>query len=166
MIFETEFGDETYRVSVIEKDGRFYATINDDAQSVVDIDQKDTTYSLLMDEHSFEIDMATDGNCNYNVYVNGKPYDLNVQNENRKLRKLMRGDKFAGQEVMVSKMPGKIIKVLKQGGDEVKIGESVLVMEAMKMENEMLAPIDGVIKELSVSEGDVIEAGTTLAVFE
>ena len=54
------------------------------------------------------------------------------------------------------------MKVNVEVGDEVAEGEGVLIIEAMKMENEIPAPIDGVVKDVSVAEGDTVEAGTNL----
>ncbi len=64
-----------------------------------------------------------------------------------------------------SQMPGKIVRVLVKAGDEVKKGQSLLVMEAMKMENEIKSPQDGVIKEVRVAEGQAVETGSELANF-
>ena len=64
-----------------------------------------------------------------------------------------------------SQMPGKIVRVLVTAGAEVKKGQSLLVMEAMKMENEIKSPQDGVIKDVKVSEGQAVETGAELLQF-
>jgi len=64
-----------------------------------------------------------------------------------------------------SQMPGKIVRVLVKAGAEVKKGQSILVMEAMKMENEIKAPQDGVIAEVKVQEGQAVETGAELLSF-
>ena len=63
---------------------------------------------------------------------------------------------------VTTSMPGNIVDVLVKEGDEVQAGDPVLIIEAMKMENEIASPIDGTIREISVSEGDTVEAGTAL----
>ncbi len=60
-------------------------------------------------------------------------------------------------------MPGKILAVKKKVGDAVKSGEAILVLEAMKMENEIVAPQDGTVASINVSVGDAVESGATLA---
>jgi|GEM_PF-19561 len=60
-------------------------------------------------------------------------------------------------------MPGKILAVKKKVGDAVKSGEAILVLEAMKMENEIVAPQDGTVASINVSVGDAVESGSTLA---
>ena len=63
-------------------------------------------------------------------------------------------------------MPGLIIRYLKQVGDAVKKGEGVVVLEAMKMENALVAPCDGVVKAVKFASGDNVAKGATLVVIE
>jgi biotin carboxyl carrier protein len=63
-------------------------------------------------------------------------------------------------------MPGKVIELRVQVGDRVSAGDTVLVLEAMKMEHPMHATEDGVVREVRVTEGEQVEAGTLLLVVE
>ncbi|HYI35163.1 MAG TPA: biotin/lipoyl-containing protein, partial [Thermoleophilaceae bacterium] len=65
---------------------------------------------------------------------------------------------------LASPMPGSVWKVLAAAGDEVEKGQPLLVIEAMKMEHEIVAPVAGPLEELRVAEGDQVDAGTILAV--
>ena len=65
-----------------------------------------------------------------------------------------------------AQMPGKILRVLAKQGQAVAQGQPLLVMEAMKMENEIKAPVDGTVREILVSEGGRVSEGDTLAVVE
>ena len=67
-----------------------------------------------------------------------------------------------GSGSVVAPMPGTILKVLKASGDAVKAGEVVLILEAMKMENEITAPVDGTIESLSLTEGSTVAGGDLL----
>ncbi|MBR4514735.1 MAG: biotin/lipoyl-binding protein [Lachnospiraceae bacterium] len=69
----------------------------------------------------------------------------------------------AGSIVVAAPMPGKIINVKANVGQSVKKGEVILLLEAMKMENEVVAPEDGTVASINVSAGDTVEAGDTLA---
>ena len=69
----------------------------------------------------------------------------------------------AGSISVNSPMPGKIISVKANVGDAVKRGDEILILEAMKMENEIVAPEDGTVASINVSSGDSVEAGTVLA---
>ena len=70
----------------------------------------------------------------------------------------------AGAGTISAPMSGTILKTLVAVGDAVKSGQCVLVLEAMKMENEIFAPCDGTVKELSVSQGAAVQPGQTLMV--
>jgi len=63
-------------------------------------------------------------------------------------------------------MPGSVFKMLVSPGDEVKKGQTLLVFEAMKMENDLTSPADGTVRDINVSEGDAINVGDTLIVIE
>jgi len=63
-------------------------------------------------------------------------------------------------------MPGMVLRIKKQSGDQVEMGESVLILEAMKMENDLRAPSSGVIKEILVKEGQSVEKDTILLTIE
>lgn len=65
-----------------------------------------------------------------------------------------------------TQMPGKVVRILVKQGSEVTAGDSVLVVEAMKMQNEMKSPKDGIVKEIRVEEGATVNAGDVLAVIE
>lgn len=67
-------------------------------------------------------------------------------------------------EQVASPMPGTILNVLVKAGDTVKEGQNLMVLEAMKMENEILAPVGGVVAQLNVSKGATVNTGDILAV--
>ena len=72
----------------------------------------------------------------------------------------------SGPQRVVSPMPGKIVRVLVKAGDPVTAKQGLVVVEAMKMENELRAARDGRVRELSVAEGQSVDAGTVLLVVE
>ena len=72
----------------------------------------------------------------------------------------------AGQEVVEAPMPGNIWKIVASEGQMVKAGDTLLILEAMKMENEILAPRDGKVVSISTSEGSAVNTGDKLVVIE
>jgi biotin carboxyl carrier protein len=71
-----------------------------------------------------------------------------------------------GRQTVVATMPGRVVRVLVAPGDRVTAKQAVVVVEAMKRENEMRAPKDGLVREVSVKEGAAIEAGALLVVID
>lgn len=70
----------------------------------------------------------------------------------------------AGGDAVTSPMPGNILKVMVKAGDSVKRGQVLLILEAMKMENEIVAPKDGVVQAVNVNEGNTVDTGASLVV--
>ncbi|WP_048148455.1 acetyl-CoA carboxylase biotin carboxyl carrier protein subunit [Palaeococcus ferrophilus] len=68
----------------------------------------------------------------------------------------------AGGNAVTAPMPGKILRILVKEGEEVKTGQGLLVLEAMKMENEIPSPMDGVVKAIHVREGETVDTGQLL----
>lgn len=71
-----------------------------------------------------------------------------------------------GEGAVATQMPGAIVRVLVEAGQAVEEGDVLVVVEAMKMENEFKAPFDGTVTEVSVAAGQAVEAGTVLCVLE
>jgi biotin carboxyl carrier protein len=86
----------------------------------------------------------------YKVYRGFKPSGLNK----------------GGTGALITQMPGKVVKVMKKEGDQVVKGETVLILEAMKMENEIKSGADGIIKSVNVKEGQALEAGFLMVEIE
>ncbi|HVA87417.1 MAG TPA: biotin/lipoyl-containing protein, partial [Candidatus Saccharimonadales bacterium] len=76
------------------------------------------------------------------------------------------GAGISGPQRLVAPMPGKVVRVLVAPGDTVKARQPLVVVEAMKMENELRSPKDGVVRDVKVGEGMSVEAGSLLAVVE
>ncbi|MES2528202.1 MAG: acetyl-CoA carboxylase biotin carboxyl carrier protein subunit [Bdellovibrionota bacterium] len=86
----------------------------------------------------------------YKVYRGFKPSGLNK----------------GGAGALITQMPGKLVKIFKKIGDTVVKGETVLILEAMKMENEIKSGADGTIKSINVKEGQALEAGFLMVEIE
>lgn len=130
--------------------------------------------SLLIDHKSYDVDLERIAKKNdtldgrIHVRVRGRVLRFEILDERRMKMKEAQGFRFdvGGVVSIDSPMPGKIIKILKKEGDEVKEGEGVIVVEAMKMENELRTPKAGKVRDIKVKEGDAVEAGAKLATIE
>ncbi|HEY8459114.1 MAG TPA: biotin/lipoyl-containing protein [Blastocatellia bacterium] len=100
------------------------------------------------------------------VIVNGKRIPVAARDKKHLRGHAGSGAGASGQVKLSSPMPGKVVRVLLKAGDEVAANQGVLVVEAMKMQNEVQSPKAGKIAEIKVSEGQTVNAGETLAVIE
>lgn len=118
---------------------------------------------------------------NYTITVNGNVYDVTVEEGGqggaaapretapKKTAPKAAAPKAAapaggaGAVKINAPMPGKILSVKAQAGQAVKKGDVIMILEAMKMENEIVAPQDGTVAGINVSAGDSVEAGAVLA---
>ena len=117
---------------------------------------------------------------NYRITVNGNEYDVAVEEvgaststsapkaapkaaPKKAAKAAPKASAGAGSVKVSSPMPGKILSVKKNVGDSVSKGDTILVLEAMKMENDIVAPEDGTIASIDVNEGASLEAGAVLA---
>ena len=107
---------------------------------------------------------------NYTITVNGNVYEVTVEegftgaaSAPAAAPKAAAPAGAAGAVAVTAPMPGKILGVKASAGQAVKKGQVILVLEAMKMENEIVAPQDGTIATINVATGDSVEPGATLA---
>lgn len=107
----------------------------------------------------------------YKVTVNGTPYEITLEEISAADVKTAPATApapaapvSAEGEKVTAPMPGNILEVKVQNGASVKKGDVLLILEAMKMENEIMAPADGTVKSINVAKGATVETGTVLCV--
>jgi len=125
-----------------------------------------TLYSIIEDGRQFEAMVDEKGAHSFDVTVSGRLFHLEAVDVRTKLLSGQAAHVATGPQGVEAEMPGKVIKVSAAVGDTVSEGQGVVIIEAMKMENEIAAPIDGVVKSMVVAEGDTVDAGTPLFTVE
>jgi biotin carboxyl carrier protein len=118
-------------------------------------------YSILIDGRSYEA-RVEEGPSALVVVIDGRRFEIEARDPRRFARKSGRGGTDGVQSV-AAPMPGKVVRVLVAVGDEVTAGQGLLVVEAMKMQNEMKAPRAGKVLSLHAGPGATVTAGETLA---
>ncbi len=126
----------------------------------------DGSYSLIHDAKNYQVEVESIDVDNKEVVLllNGNPYTCKVSTELDLLIKDMGllSAKSAKLKEIKAPMPGKVIEVLVKESDEIKKGDSLLILEAMKMENVIKAPHDLVVKSVKVKLGQAVEKGAVL----
>lgn len=148
-----------------------YVAVVDGKEYHVDFQQiNETIYSVIIDGKSYAVDM-TDKGDKYDIIVNGDHFNVEVLDELKRLMKIRGSSSVEGRQVIEAPMPGYIWKMLKEVGDEVKAGEPIMILVAMKMENEIKSPKNGVIQEIFVKASEnpqesTVAMGDKLAIVE
>ncbi len=156
-VFEIKFDKEGF--SVNGKSGEW------DIQKI-----KSNLFNILFEGKSFEAELLKmdPENKTVHVKINNKPIELKVEDEYDQLLHKLGMDKALTKKVneLKAPMPGLVLRILVEEGQAIKQGDSLLVLEAMKMENVLKSMGDGVIKQLKVKAGDKVEKNQLLIVME
>ncbi len=150
-----------------ERAGRL-EILNDGGKREVDwAEATPQTYSILLDGKSYDVRIEKgraddeEGGAVYTVHVGAGVYRVKLRDPRRTRRSGASGA-HEGARNIHAPMPGKVVKVLATVGQAVKAGDSLLVIEAMKMQNEIRAPRDAQVETIRVAEGEGVEAGALL----
>lgn len=167
MAYIAKLDNVEYKVDVDEVEANKFEVTIDDKSYIIDTQLTESNvYSLIVNGESFETDVdSKDGT--FNVMTEGDLFKIEVMDE-LKLKMLARrgGGAAEGKQIIKSEMPGAIIDVKVKVGDEVKEGDVLLILEAMKMQNEIKSPKDGEVKEVFVKAGENINADAKMIVVE
>jgi biotin carboxyl carrier protein len=163
--FEAEHGGRTVPVEVTGGAGRYTlviegATVTGDARQTVE-----GIWSILWDGASYVADV-TERETGYAVDVEGERYTIRVEEESRYLIRTRGATGAERGQVLKAPMPGKVTLVEVTVGQTVAPGDGLIVLEAMKMENEFKAAVAGTIKEIRVEAGQAVNPGDVLVVIE
>ncbi|MBC7795069.1 MAG: biotin/lipoyl-binding protein [Clostridia bacterium] len=152
-----EVGPERYRFIL---DGR-----------VIDVDARainETNMSIVLDDHAYNIESERVADGSQNLLLRGEVVSVDVLDLRKsRLRKVQEGARSdGGPAEITSPMPGKVVAVLVKEGQEVTQGQGLIVVEAMKMENELRSPRAGIVRELKAKEGAAVDSGAALCTVE
>ena len=175
MFYQVTVGQKTYRIELqsledpsatpVASKGQWRTQL-DGRELVIDASQVGAnTLSLLIGGQSFEVrrGQTQDGQ---RIFARGKAYAVSIEDP-RSLRSRKRaGLDDAGPQKLVSSMPGKVVRVLAHEGDEVAAGQGLVVVEAMKMQNEVRSPKLGKLIKMLAKSGKNVDAGEVLAIVE
>lgn len=121
-------------------------------------------YSVLLDGRSYEARIEQSDSCVI-VFIDGHRFEIEVHDPRRWSRPAGRPG-AEGRLNVAAPMPGKVVRLLVAEGESVEAGQGLLVVEAMKMQNEMKAPKAGRVVSLAAREGATVTAGEVLAAIE
>jgi biotin carboxyl carrier protein len=166
MNYIATIGEQEVKVSVEEVGIACYKVTIDGTEHLVDAHRlQESLWSVLNGMRAFEVDVQNREDA-FEVLIGGDCYKFSMVNEQQKALARAGRKGSAGMALVTSPMPGKVVKLLVEKGEEVQADQGVIVIEAMKMENELKSAVAGTVKEIFVKDGEVVESGAKLLLVE
>jgi biotin carboxyl carrier protein len=162
MKLNAELNGEKHEIEIKREGATVFARVNERQYELEASEVERDVYLFKYNHQIFEIYVAPNGIVN----LGNHQLEISITDPKR-----LRGSGASqasadGIAEIKTAMPGKLVRVLTEVGAEIKQGEGVLVVEAMKMQNEMKSPKDGTVKEIRFAEGSTVNAGDVLAIIE
>jgi biotin carboxyl carrier protein len=164
MIYDVTIAGKSYRLELDRVDGRWRCRLDGRTIEADAVMVRPDVLSLRIGDRSYEVKIErADGAVQ--ISLRGRPFVAEVRDP-RSLRGRARAADEHGPRKLTASMPGKVVRVLVDEGNEIEAGAGVVVVEAMKMQNEVKSPKKGTIQKILVSEGTTVSAGDVLAIVE
>jgi biotin carboxyl carrier protein len=165
MVYEVIVNGKSHRLELEKAAGGWECRLNGQPVNIDAAITRRDVLSLLVDGHAYEIkreQIAAD----LRMWVGTAGFAVEVRDP----RSLRSGNRAAGDEKgprkIVAPMPGRIVRLLVTENSEVEVGQGIVVVEAMKMQNEIKSPKKGVVKKISATPGAAVNPGDVLAIVE
>jgi biotin carboxyl carrier protein len=168
MKLKAQIGDREEELLIKLEDGRISAEIGNRVYEleVREIEAGCYLFFLHQNVHECRVSERAAEKEVFDVSIRGRNHAVTIVDPKR-LRSGQNSDRHHhGVAEIRAQMPGKVVRVHTEAGEPVEKGAGVIVVEAMKMQNEMKSPRDGVIVSINVRAGDTVNAGDVLAVIE
>ena len=162
---EVRVNEKLYRLELDYSEGRWRCQLDGKELNIDAVLTRPNVLSLLLDGKAYEIKRElTPGDLH--LWVGSSRYSVEVS-DSRSFRNRKGGTATnQGPQRLAAAMPGKVVRILLQEGARVEAGQGILVIEAMKMQNEIKSPKAGRIQRVMVNDGDALNAGDVVAIVE
>jgi biotin carboxyl carrier protein len=165
MIYEVTIADKTHLVELVRSGSTWLCKLDGHSFPLDAVAVQSNVLSVLIEGKSYEVKQEITG-TDVNIIVGHERFTASVRDP-RSLRSRRRSDAGgAGPQKISAPMPGKVVRILAQTGEKVEAGQGVVIIEAMKMQNELKSPKKGAVKRIHAAEGALVEAGQVLAEIE
>lgn len=161
---EIHVGSRVAEVELLNKDGNKVELMLDGKIYEVDVVLAENgACSILHNGNSYNAELVKSENSkSYRVNTHFSTYGVEIVDSQEKYLRMRRKDDEAQQDTIVAPMPGKVVKIPVAIGDQVVAGDTVVVLEAMKMQSNYKVNADCTIQEIMVQEGDSVAGGQLL----
>lgn len=167
MLFEVKINNRLAKVEVLKLEGSQASIKIDEKLYELDVEKVgEGEFSIIHQNLSHNIELVRGENIKkYIINTNNKSHNVEIIDSESKYKasRLKSVDDDAEGSI-IAPIPGKVVKIPVKPGDKVKTGKTLIIFSAMKMESEFKSKKDGIVKEILVKEGDVVEANKVMIV--
>lgn len=164
MTYDVTLDGKNHRLELDRADGRWSCRLDGREIEVDAVLARPDVLSLRIGNLAYEVKCERVAS-ELHLWVGSERFAVEVR-DSRSLRGRGRSVDDRGPRKLTAPMPGKVVRVLVSQGDGVETGTGVLVVEAMKMQNEIKSPKKGILQKIVASEGTAVNAGDVLAIVE
>mgnify|MGYP003580631104 CR=1 FL=1 len=166
MKLQAEIGDERHEVEIKRDGEKVFAEIDGRLYEVEASEPEPGVFLIKHENNIYDVPVSANADGTKTATVRGRDFSIRLIDPKR-LRGTAGTDSLAdGIAEIKTAMPGKVVRILLEIGAVVEKGDGVIVVEAMKMQNELKSPKAGVIKDIRVSEASTVSAGDVLITIE
>ncbi len=165
MTYDVVIDGQSHRVEVQNVDGKFACRLDGRGVNADAVIAGHDVLSIVIDGRAYEVKREI-VRGDVHMVIAGERYAAELRDPRSYRARKAAGAGVEGPKKLVSPMPGKVVRVLLPEGAEVKAGQGVVVVEAMKMQNELKSFKSGTVKQVLVAEGASVTAGEVLAIIE
>ncbi len=165
MKYEVRISGKTRIVEIERNADSWQATLDGEAGAIADVAElAPHTFSVLLAGQSHEISVTSSADGKLTLQSGGFEFTAEVIDPRSWRGRRHGGVEAEGRQQVVAPMPGKVIRVLVGAGEKVEADQGLLVVEAMKMQNEIRSPKNGTVERVQVKEGQAVNAGEVLCI--
>lgn len=165
MVYEVIIEGASYRLELSRVDGQWACRLNGREVAMDAVLARPDVLSIIMDGRAYEIKRER-GPSDLHLWVGSARYEVELRDPRSLRSRRDRASDAKGPRKLVAPMPGKVVRVLTPEKSEVEAGQGVVVVEAMKMQNELKSPKKGVVQKVLAAVGANVNAGDVLAIVE
>lgn len=167
MKLQAEIGDDKHQIE-IKRDGEKVFARVDDRRYEIEVSEPEPDVLIIKNQgRIYEASVAkTSAGDSMRITIKGRELEVRIIDPKRLRGSETDSEHGDGHAEIKTAMPGKVVRIVAAKGSSVAKGDTVLVVEAMKMQNELRSPKDGIVSEIRAEEGATVGAGDILAVVE
>jgi biotin carboxyl carrier protein len=165
MTYEVSIDGKNHQLELDRADGRWRCVLNGREVAIDAVVARPDVLSLLISGKAYEIKRERTA-VDMHLWVGPVRYGAELRDPRSLRSRKSAGLNDEGPKKLVAPMPGKVVRVLLREKDEVEAGQGILVVEAMKMQNEIKSPKKGIVQKIVAAEGSNVNPGDVLAIVE